>query len=208
MSVTAPPMPNPGVPLQPSALGLSSQTAISGQFPGLLQPGNIDLTTRPNVANADGSHSSVRSMSFQDRKGGPEILIPTVSEDGRIMTEDEAIAQYKRTGKHLGQFTNPDTATDYAQKLHEQQAGRLNSMITPEIKQPNPIGAAVKAAMEHPNWPKMTPEAKRAQLLGIMKPPALGGPQGPAALHPVHAAISGGVDPAIAIQQHVFGDNP
>jgi len=72
----------------------------------------------------------------------------------------------------------------------------------------HPVAAAIKAAMEHPGWAKMTPEAKRAQLMGIMKPPALGGPQGPAALHPVHAAVTGGMDPGIAIQRHVFGDNP
>jgi len=72
----------------------------------------------------------------------------------------------------------------------------------------HPLAAAIKGAMEHPSWAGMTPEAKRAQLLGIMKPPALGSPQGPAALHPVHAAVAGGVDPGIAIQQHVFGDNP
>jgi hypothetical protein len=208
MSVTAPPMPNPGVPLQPSALGLSSPTMISGQFPGLLQPGNIDLTTRPNVANPDGSHSSVRSMSFQDKKGGPEILIPTVSEDGRIMTDDEAIAQYKKTGKHLGQFTNPDAATDYAGKLHEQQASKLNSLITPETQQPSPLIAAVKAKLADPAFQKLSPEARRAALIGVVKPAPLGGPQGAAALHPVQSAIGGGVDPKVAIEQHVFGDNP
>ena len=130
------PNPNPGVALGPGAIGLTSQTMITGNHPGIVEPGNIDLTTRPNVANADGSHSSVRSMSFQDEKGGPEILVPTVSEDGKIMNEDDAIQQYQRTGKHLGKFTNPDTATSYAQKLHEQQAGPLNSLITPPVPQP------------------------------------------------------------------------
>jgi len=72
----------------------------------------------------------------------------------------------------------------------------------------SPVGAAIKAAMEHPSWAGMTPEAKRAQLMGIMKPAPLGAPQGPAALHPVHAAVTGGMDPGLAIQQHVFGDNP
>jgi hypothetical protein len=130
------PNPNPGVALGPGALGLASQTMIAGNHTGVVEPGNIDLTTRPNVANADGSHSSVRSMSFQDEKGGPEILVPTVSEDGKIMSEDDAVNAYKQTGRHLGKFTNPDTANAYAQKLHEQQAGPLNSLITPPIPQP------------------------------------------------------------------------
>jgi hypothetical protein len=130
------PNPNPGVALGPGALGLASPTMIAGNHPGVVEPGNIDLTTRPNVANTDGSHSSVRSMSFQDEKGGPEILVPTVSEDGKIMSEDDAVNAYKQTGRHLGKFTNPDTATAYAQKLHEQQAGPLNSLITPPVPQP------------------------------------------------------------------------
>jgi hypothetical protein len=72
----------------------------------------------------------------------------------------------------------------------------------------HPLAAGIKAAMEAPGWAKMAPEAKRAQIIGIVKPPALGSPQGTAAMHPVHSAIAGGVDPAIAIQRHIFGDNP
>lgn len=81
--------------------------------------GNIDLKKRPVVDNPDGSISTVRSMSFN--LDGKEVLLPTVSEDGRILTPDEAVAQYRRTGKHLGVFASPEEATSYAQRLHEQQ---------------------------------------------------------------------------------------
>ncbi|RPH73589.1 hypothetical protein EHM76_05110 [bacterium] len=83
-------------------------------------PGNIDLTARPQVVNPDGSVSTVRSMSFNE--GGREVLVPTVSDDGRIMDNDEAIAQYLKSGRHLGIFRTPEEATAYAKRLSEEQA--------------------------------------------------------------------------------------
>jgi hypothetical protein len=89
-------------------------------YSDIVEKGNIDLSKRPIVKNKDGSISTVRSMSFSD-DGKTEILIPTVSDDGKIMSDKEAVDLYYKTGKHLGKFSNPESANKYAESLHTAQ---------------------------------------------------------------------------------------
>lgn len=84
-----------------------------------IEPGNINLLNRPIVDN-NGKISTVFSMGI-GIEDGKEVLIPRISDDGKIMTEDEAIDQFKKTGKHLGIFANSSDATIYANELHKNQ---------------------------------------------------------------------------------------
>lgn len=116
-----------------------AKQAFYSAYPrGLLEKGNIDIHNRPVVKNSDGSISTVRSMSTNI--DGREVLIPTVSDDGRIMSDDEAIDNFMRTGKHLGMFDNPDDATAYAESLHNQQADEYlpkNNQVPQQPQEPS-----------------------------------------------------------------------
>jgi len=95
-------------------------------------PGNIDYSTRPIVKNADGTTSTVKSMSFGTDQG--EVLVPTIADDGREMSPEEAFDQYRKTGKHLGIFKTPEEATRYAELHHAEMGPQdLSSMSDEEL---------------------------------------------------------------------------
>jgi hypothetical protein len=97
--------------------------APEGDDSKMAEKGNIDLNARPVVKNKDGSISTVLSKSFE--QDGKEVLIPFVSQDGKIMTRDEAVKAWNNSktkekpyGDNLGVFNNIADADDYARKLH------------------------------------------------------------------------------------------
>lgn len=92
------------------------------QNAGQLAAGNINLNNRPRVKNPDGSISTVRSMSAGF--DGQEVLFPTVSDEGRIMSDDEALKTYQTTGRNLGKFDTPEHASAFAEQLHNSQAAQ------------------------------------------------------------------------------------
>lgn len=115
----------PGPPAQPN------QFMVVPNPKGLVESGNLPIWNRPTVQNADGTHSSEYSTSFE--KDGKEVLVPTIV-NGRFLTPDgkkppegseaekamfaAARQHYLDTGEHLGKFDNPEDADTYAEQLH------------------------------------------------------------------------------------------
>jgi hypothetical protein len=93
--------------------------AVDDKFPGMVETGNIDLDARPSVKLPDGSIATVRSMGTNI--DGKEYLLPTVSKDGKLWSNDEAVDNFRKTGEHLGVFDSPEQSDAYAEALHKQQ---------------------------------------------------------------------------------------
>lgn len=118
----------------------ATDTMVNPKASGLIEPGNIKIWDRPAVQNADGSHSSEYSTSFQDDKGN-EVLVPTVV-NGKFLTPDgkkpaegspeekamfkAAWDHYTKTGENLGKFKTPKDADAYANILHNRGAAPKN----------------------------------------------------------------------------------
>lgn len=107
-----------GNPAGMSAKGKTKQGVVAP-----LEPGNINLSDRPQVQNADGTTSTVRTKTFEF--DGKHILLPTVGEDGTDLSDQEAVQQFRQTGKHLGVYANSESASAYANVIHNQQASML-----------------------------------------------------------------------------------
>ena len=87
--------------------------------------GNIDLYNRPIYKNADGTSSTVDSVTVQF-DDGKFVLLPSIVRDEngkatRLEETDDIVAHYIKTGEHLGEFDTLEEANIYANKLHYAQ---------------------------------------------------------------------------------------
>src|SRR3972149_6968853 len=90
---------------------------------GELEIGNVDLSRRGAVKNADGSISTIKSTVINEN--GRQVLIPTIDPEGREMAEEEAIERYLGTGEHLGKFDTPESAAASAKRVAERGAKKF-----------------------------------------------------------------------------------
>lgn len=118
-----------------TALSATKAQAQDKKLPdGMASVGNIDVNHRPVIQNKDGSHSTIFSWTVPIGNG-QWALVPSIA-DGKFLTPDgkmpdmtdqkqrtalynAAIAQYKKTGQHLGIFKSEDAANKFAEATHD-----------------------------------------------------------------------------------------
>ncbi len=83
-------------------------------------------------------------MSFED-DNGLNVLVPTVVR-GKIVSENAAIDEYYKTGRHLGKFNDPMAADRYAQLLHEREAERTLGSQASSASPPASVPPVVERA--------------------------------------------------------------
>lgn len=88
------------------------------KYKGMVTAGNIDLNTRPHVQNKDGTYSTIRTITAGI--DGNTVLLPTIGDDGRVMSNKEAVEHYKQTGKHLGIFKTESDANRFDEIMHKE----------------------------------------------------------------------------------------
>lgn len=138
--------------------------------------GNIDLNNRKlHVWDGGKGYSSLESMTVEF--DGKHVLIPKISGDGRLLSDDQAIQEYRRTGQNLGAFDSDREATKAAIDLERRQQaffengpGRKTldaafaTRVQPEFEITDPSGTGDAAAIMAAAAPKRTSVLEGVQM--------------------------------------------
>lgn len=83
----------------------------------------LDLSKQPSVPYKGGT-ATIRSIGITTGRG--EVLIPTVNRVTRkVMSDEEAIRRFERTGEHLGVYGSRAAADLAASVLHLSEQNRI-----------------------------------------------------------------------------------
>ena len=93
--------------------------ALDREVGGEFGRGNISLNDRPVQMHDNGKdYSSLESITVEF--DGKHVLLPTIH-DGKLVSEEEAMNHYRKTGRHLGIFASSKEASEHAVKLERRQ---------------------------------------------------------------------------------------
>ncbi len=114
--------------------------AAPKNVPGMVAPGNTDLSKLPIVRNPDKSYSTVHSMGIQDENPsspyfGKQVLARGIVNGVTTNDADAVRREYQRTGQHLGVFSgNPSSADPYGDQYGEKLHSDWSKGYIPGVK--------------------------------------------------------------------------
>lgn len=100
---------------------------IGGDVDDMIEGGNLDVFSRPLMRESDGTVSRGAMKPFQVE--GVEFLLPLTDASGKLLSDDEALAQFERTGNHYGGFRTAEEAMEFSRQLGD--AGKRWRKPTP-----------------------------------------------------------------------------
>jgi hypothetical protein len=93
------------------------QAIMSPYTQGMMGQGNIDLANRPRIPTKNGGYQTVYTMTA-GIDNGKVVLLPRIV-NGKILSEQEALNHYRKSGEHMGLFHSQKAADAYDKKLHK-----------------------------------------------------------------------------------------
>lgn len=87
---------------------------------GLAVPGNVNMAARKVFVGEDRKAKILMPITVPV-VGGQYAVVPSVDEDGTVLTKYQAISKYMETKQHLGVFETEEAARDYAGKIQSSQ---------------------------------------------------------------------------------------
>jgi hypothetical protein len=86
---------------------------------GMKVQGNYDLNTLPLIGDED--NMLVNTMTLL-KDGNTVVVAPLTDAKGNMLTTEQAMAQYKKTGSHMGKFDNQEAAAGYMTAVLTEQS--------------------------------------------------------------------------------------
>jgi hypothetical protein len=149
---TAPP-PTVGTAPNPFA-GPPTAPAVAEPPKAEIEPSNIDPRKRPVVPDEEGN-AAVLAVKYKE--GGNVVLVPTVTDEARVMSDAEAVKAYEATGKHLGKYRDEKAADAALEKMRQDRAAAYRARL---------VAAALRAGSGPLNEPA---DGVRRQVADALK---------------------------------------
>jgi hypothetical protein len=104
---------------QPSHYVIKQLDIKKDKSPSNSSEGNIDVSSRKTIKLSNGEVELFKPMAF--RNAGKVIVVPTITEGGKLLTESGAINKYFETGMHLGIFDDMSEAKVRIEQLEKER---------------------------------------------------------------------------------------